>query len=47
MITLSIAQVKPGEFDWMFLMARSIPFYWYNPAISDSAAEVTLEAVKS
>ena len=45
----SIAQVKPGEFDWDEIFDGKDLFHFtgITPAISDSAAEVTLEAVKA
>lgn len=45
----AIAQVKPGEFDWEEIFRDKDLFHFtgITPAISDEAAEVTLEAVKA
>ncbi|HBG02301.1 MAG TPA: 2-dehydro-3-deoxygluconokinase, partial [Firmicutes bacterium] len=45
----SIAEVAPGEFDWkrIFEGAAWFHFTGITPAISDSAAAVTLEALKA
>ncbi|MBO8127521.1 MAG: sugar kinase [Firmicutes bacterium] len=45
----AISQVKPGEFDWggIFADADWFHFTGITPALSDSAAQVTLEALKA
>ena len=45
----AIAEAKPGEFDWnkIFDGATWFHFTGITPALSDSAAEITLEAVKA
>lgn len=45
----AISQVKTGEFDWaeIFKDAELFHFTGITPAISDQAAEVTLEALKA
>lgn len=44
----AIAQIKPGEMDWGTILegAELFHFTGITPAISDSAAEVTLEALR-
>ena len=44
----AIAMIKPGEMEWekVFLGAELFHFTGITPAISDSAAEVTLEALQ-
>jgi 2-dehydro-3-deoxygluconokinase len=45
----SISSIKPGEIDWkkVFEGAKWFHFTGITPALSDSAAEVTLEAAKT
>ncbi|NLW25279.1 MAG: sugar kinase [Clostridia bacterium] len=45
----AIAKVQPGDFNWdeIFAGAELFHFTGITPALSDSAAEVTLEAVKA
>ncbi|MBA1336565.1 MAG: 2-dehydro-3-deoxygluconokinase [Firmicutes bacterium] len=45
----SISSIKPGEIDWekVFEGAKWFHFTGITPALSDSAAEATLEAVKT
>ncbi len=45
----SIAQVQPGEFDWPRILDGAAWFHFtgITPAISDAAAAVTLEALRS
>ena len=45
----AIAKVQPGEFDWAGIFAGKELFHitGITPALSDSAAEVSLEAVKA
>ena len=45
----AIAKVKPGEFDWLAIFSGAEIFHitGITPALSDSAAAVSLEAVQS
>ena len=45
----SIAELKPGEIDWQSVFAGASWFHWsgITPALSNSAKEVTLEALKA
>lgn len=45
----SISEVQPGEFDWQAIFAGADWFHFtgITPALSDSAAEVTMEALKA
>lgn len=45
----SIAEVKPGEFDWAKIFTDAVWFHFtgITPAISKNAAAVTLEALKA
>ncbi len=45
----SIAEIQPGQVDWDAVFQGATWFHWsgITPALSDSAAEVTMEALKA
>ena len=45
----SMSQVKPGEFDWDTIFKGATGFHWsgITPALSQSAADTCLEAIKA
>ena len=45
----SISEIKPGQIDWENILREAAWFHWsgITPALSDSAAEVTLEALQA
>ncbi|MCD6356392.1 MAG: hypothetical protein J7L66_03805, partial [Anaerolineaceae bacterium] len=44
----SISEIKPGQINWKKVFENASMFHWsgITPALSDSAAEATLEAIK-